>query len=235
MEIAAHARILKQRAEHRFGIQVLERIADDDLPAERLGAGFHDGNGLRQALFVDKEGAGLRLRHAMGQRHRLCGGSGLVEQRGIGDIEPRQIGDQRLEIEQRLEPALADLRLIRRIGRVPGGIFQDIALDRGRHDRAVITLADERGQHAVLVGRRTQPVKGPALGQRTAEIERRLLPDRCRHGFINELFQARNADNAQHLRNFLRRGADMAAIGEVVGIVSVGCFHACSAQPTSLL
>jgi hypothetical protein len=69
--------------------------------------------------------------------HGLGRGGGFVEQRGVGDVEPGEVRDQRLEIEQRLEPALADLRLIGRIGGIPGGVLQDVALDRTRFLSAV--------------------------------------------------------------------------------------------------
>ena len=98
-------------------------------------------------------------------------------------------------------------------------------MDGGRHDRAVIALADERGQHAVLVGGRPHPVEHAALGQRRAEIERRLLADSLRHGLIDQRIEAGYADNAQHLRHLLGRWPDMTAIGEVVGLVSLGGGH----------
>ena len=37
-------------------------------------------------------------------------------------------------LEQRLETPLRNLRLIRRVGRVPAGIFEDVPLDDRRHD-----------------------------------------------------------------------------------------------------
>ena len=43
-----------------------------------------------------------------------------------------QVADHRLEIQQRFEPALGNLGLIRRVLRVPAGIFQDVALDDRR-------------------------------------------------------------------------------------------------------
>ena len=113
MEGAAYAGILEQRAENRLCLQILERVADDDLPAERLRACLEHRNGLRQALLVDEEGVRLRLCHAVRKRHRFSGGSRLVEKRGIGDIEPGQIRDQRLEVQKRFETPLADLRLDR--------------------------------------------------------------------------------------------------------------------------
>ncbi len=55
------------------------------------------------------------------------------------------------KLKQRLEPPLADLRLIRRVGRVPGGILKDVALDDGGHNRAGIALADQRGEDLIAV------------------------------------------------------------------------------------
>ena len=46
--------ILKQGAEHRAGIEI-GGIADDDGPAQRLGAGLEDGKRLRMAVAIDKE------------------------------------------------------------------------------------------------------------------------------------------------------------------------------------
>ena len=43
VEGAAYARILEKRAENRLGIQIPERVADDDLPAERLRARLEHG------------------------------------------------------------------------------------------------------------------------------------------------------------------------------------------------
>ena len=149
-DFAGRAGILQQRAEHRRGIERGQRIADNDAPAERLGARSHHGNGLRMAIGIDEEGflsvAGQTMRH----RHRFGRGSAFIEQRRIGDIEPGEIGDHGLEIQQGFEASLADLRLIRRVGRVPGRIFQDVALDHRRQDRPVIALPDQRCADFVL-------------------------------------------------------------------------------------
>jgi hypothetical protein len=113
----------------------------DQIPAQRLGAGAQHRQRLRMHVRIDKERFGLGLRRALGQRHRFGRGGGFIEQRGVGDIEPGEIADHGLEVEQRFQPALADLRLIRRIGGVPGRIFQDVALDHRRQDGAGIALA----------------------------------------------------------------------------------------------
>ena len=43
-----------------------------------------------------------------------------------------------------------NLRLIRSVGRVPGRVLQDVALDHRRGHRAVVALPDQAGQHPVL-------------------------------------------------------------------------------------
>jgi hypothetical protein len=92
-----------------------------DRPAERLGAGLDQLDRLRMAGGVDEEGLGLRLGDALGHRHAFGGSGRFVEQRGVGDVEAGEVADHRLVVQQRLEAALGDLRLVGRVGRVPGG------------------------------------------------------------------------------------------------------------------
>jgi hypothetical protein len=55
---------------------------------ERLGAGAHHVDRLRQARRRRRRNARRRLRRRRGQRHRLGGGGRLVEHRGVGDRQP---------------------------------------------------------------------------------------------------------------------------------------------------
>ncbi len=84
------------------------------------------------------------------QADGLGRGGRFVEQRRVRHVHARQVGDHRLEVEERLEAALRDLRLIRRVRRVPAGIFEHVPLDDGRRDRVVIAEADVAPAHAVL-------------------------------------------------------------------------------------
>ncbi|MCY1517305.1 hypothetical protein D9M68_519800 [compost metagenome] len=186
VHVAVGARILEDRAENIDRIEIGEGIADDDLPAERLGAGLQESDRLRVAVLVDEEGLGLRLRDALGHRHGFSCGGRFVEQRGVGDVEAGQVADHGLVVEQRLEAALADFRLVGRIGRVPGRVFQDVALDHRRRDRAIIALADQRHELLVAVGRFAHLVERLALGHRRGPGERRLLADRRWHGIVDE-------------------------------------------------
>ena len=62
-----------------------------------------------------------------GHRHRLGDGSRFIEQRGVCHIESSQVSDHRLEIDQRFQPALRDLCLIRRVGGIPARILEDVS------------------------------------------------------------------------------------------------------------
>ena len=94
-----------------------------DAQAECLGPGPDHGDGLRQGVGVQQQDRS-RLRGPAGQGHGLGHGGRLVQQTRAGDGQTGEIGDQGLEVEQGLQPTLADLGLVRRVRRVPGGVLQ---------------------------------------------------------------------------------------------------------------
>ena len=192
--------ILQQRSEHRVRIKLGQRIAGDDAPAQRLGAGADDRKRLRVAVAIDEESLRLRARNPPRHGHAFGRGGRLVEQRRVGDFEPGEIRDHGLEVQQGFQAALADLGLIRRISRVPRRIFQDVARDHGRRDRAVIALADHRDQHLVLARNRAQLLQSLAFRQRRAEIERVPLPNALRHRLRDQCVEACGSDRLQHVR-----------------------------------
>ena len=147
---ALGGRILEENAEDLVGERKGFVVADCDLDAERLGARLHDLDRLRMAHFRDKKCV-APADDRMTKRHRFRRGGRFVEQRGIGDIERGQIGDHRLKIEQRFEAALRNLGLVRRVGRVPAGIFQNVALDDRRRDAIGVAGANEVTGHLVLL------------------------------------------------------------------------------------
>ena len=160
---------------------------------------------------IDEERFRFRLRGAFGERHGFGSSRAFIEQRGVGDVEPGQVADHGLEVEQRLQPALADLRLIRRIGGVPGRILQNVALDHRGQDGAGIALPDQRGEHLVLCGELAHMRQRLGLAEGAPEIERCLLPDRGRQRLAHQLSEAVRADACQHRCDVAGRGADMAA------------------------
>ena len=214
-DMAMRARILEDRAEHVDRIEIGERVADDHLPAERGRTGLDQRDGLRMAIGVNEEGGRLGFRDELAHGH----GFGSVEQRCVGDIETSQVADHGLVVQQRLKAALADFRLVGRIGRVPGRVFQNIALDDRRRDGAVITLADQRGQNLVLVGRFAKTVERLAFGQRGTPGQRHLLADGRGNGGVDQGVEALIANDLQHLGHFRRRRPDVTPVSEIIGLI----------------
>ena len=175
---------MKQSTEHRGRVEI-GGIADDHTPTHRLGAGLHNRNRLRMAIAIDEECIGLRFRHAPRHRHGFRGSGRFVEQRGVGDLEPRQIDDHGLKIQQCLESPLADLRLIRRIGRVPGRALEHIALNDSRQMAPVISLADKRDRRPVARRHFTHLRQQLRLGQRAPKIQRPRLADIARDRLVD--------------------------------------------------
>ena len=106
-----------------------------------------------------------RLRGAAGEQHPLDDRGALVEHRRVRGVEPGEVGDHRLEVDERLEPALRDLGLVRRVRRVPARVLEHVALDDRGRDRAVVAEADHRRAHGVLLGERAQLGERLALGR----------------------------------------------------------------------
>ncbi len=75
---------------------------------------------------------------AVTHRHRLGGGGAFIEEGGIGDFEAGEIGDNGLEIQQRLEPTLRNLRLVGRVSRVPTWVFKNGPLDNAGGQGVVV-------------------------------------------------------------------------------------------------
>ena len=151
---AAGARQLDDDPEELAIGQALPEVGGDDLDAERLGAGGQHGGSL--AVHVDIDGQPVRrpAHGAMQQGHRLGGSGALVEHRGVGDLEPGEVTHHGLEVQQRLEPALADLRLIRRVGGVPRRILKNVAAQHRWGERVEVALPDHRHRDGVGVGER---------------------------------------------------------------------------------
>ena len=133
----------------------MRRGTGDDLDPERTRAGAHDVLRLREDVVGDEEAVALASSDALTQRHRLGGGGRLVQHRRVGDRHAGQVADHRLEIDERLEPSLRYLGLVRRVRGVPRRILEHVAQDHAGRVRAVVPLADERSHHLVL--RRDRP------------------------------------------------------------------------------
>ena len=72
----------------------------------------------------------------MQQRHRFRRSGGLIQQRGVRDLHPRQIRDQRLEIQERFETTLRDaLSML-----LASAVQTAVVVDEGGRYAGVLTL-----------------------------------------------------------------------------------------------
>ncbi len=173
--IAVNPECIGPRHDQRRRFTVRFILADRD--AQRSRVRFHHIQNLRMQragqrnfrpfLAVVAEG------HADGLGHRRR----LVEQGGGGDRQAGQFGHKGLEMEQHFEPPLADLGLIGGIGRVPGGVLEQIALDDRRHDAAMVALADKAFQHLVFAHHFRKFGQSFRLACRSRQVERAVEPD----------------------------------------------------------
>ena len=183
---------------------------------------MHHRDGLRQRVGVDHEGAGGRPVGSADQGHRLRGRRGLVEQGGVGGGQAGQVTDHGLEVQQCLEPALGDLRLVRRVGGVPAGILQHIAANHRRGGRSVVAEPDHR--LAGVVARRASARSSAAAcrlggGPRQAQLlgGADALGDRGVHQRLERV----EPERGQHRGPVLVPGSDVTD-GEGPGGVELG-------------
>ena len=199
-----------RRTERVDAVDVGE-VGDRHLDAQRQGPGLGDRDGLRQGVPVDEEDRlGGALRAAAHEGHRLGDRGGLVEERRAGDGEAGEVADDGLEVDEGLEPALGDLRLVRRVGGVPGGVLQDVALDHRRGHRAVVAEADHRAHQRVEAGQPTQLADHGALRRCGVEAQGPVRTDGAGYGDVDEGVEGGLADHLEHRRHVVRGRADVA-------------------------
>ncbi len=221
---AVGRRVLEEDAEEVPRREVdRRRIADPDVDADRAGAGLDHLDRLRMAVLGDEEDVPLAIADGVAEMHRLGRGGALVEQRGVGDRQPGQVGYHGLEVEQRLEAPLRDLRLVGGVLGVPARVLQDVALDHPRRDAAVVAHAEEGTEDLVPAGDAAQGAEQLLLAEIAAggepgEVERRLAEDRLGDGLAHQLGERAGADHLQHLPDLPLAGAQVAADEGVGGI-----------------
>ena len=189
--VAARRRVLQRARRSTPPSGSPSREVGDRRPrcraARRASAAPRSSAGRRRGR--PRSGCDAAFDDAPRDRHRLGRGRGLVEQRRVRDRQPGEVADHRLEVQQRLEPALRDLRLVRRVRRVPGRVLEHVAQDDLRRVRAVVAEADHRRHHAVAVPELAQLGEHVDLGQRLRHVQVAAEQDRARHGGVGELVE----------------------------------------------
>jgi glycine dehydrogenase (decarboxylating) len=214
---AVGRRILHEHAEHLGAERRRRRVAHRDLHAACPRPRAHDVDRLRVAARVDEEG-GLPLLPArlIRHEHRLRRRGALVEQRRVRDLQTGEIDHHGLEVQQRLEAPLRDLRLVRRVRGVPAGVLEDVPLDHRRRVGIVIPVAQIRAEDPVLPGDRPHRLERLVLGAALVDGERPARPDRRGDGRVDELVERRGAEHGEHLRHVALARPDVAR-NEAVG------------------
>ncbi len=179
-----------------------------DTDAQRAHARAHHGDAVRVALIRDDHAVRARdLGHR--EAERLGAGGALIEQGGIGHVQPGEVGDHGLEVQQRLQPALADLGLVGGVGGVPAGIFQDVPLDDRRREGVVVAEADEAAHHFVPAHHLAQTAQGGLLIQRLGQVQNIALADGLGHHLVNQCVERVHAQTLQHGRCLFSGGTDV--------------------------
>ena len=148
---------LKQHPKH-IGIPTEGlRLGSLQHNAQGFGAGLQHRPGLRQHRRIHQKTLGVwPFANRQAQPHRLCSRSGLIQQRSVGNREPRQLADQGLKVEQRFEAALGDFGLVRGVSGVPGRVLEHMAFDQRRGRGVVITQANQRATDTIAGSHQTQ-------------------------------------------------------------------------------
>src|SRR3989338_3053381 len=156
--------------------------------------------------------------------HLFCRRGPFVQQRCVRHIHTGEVHHHRLEIQQRFQPALRDLRLVRRVLRVPTRVFENIALNNGGSDGAVVSETEIRRSNDILVCDAPHMTDKAMFAHSVAQVHRRCASDRCRNGLFDQSLKARHADDVEHLLKLFRSGPYMPLL-EFSGDAIVGTVH----------
>ena len=214
---AVGAGVLHKHAKHVIAERCGTMITDDDVHPAHVRTRANHVDGLWVTELGDEERVLIGLAsHGVRQRHGFSGRGGLVQERGIGDLEPRQVDHHRLKVEQRLQSSLRDFRLIRCVGRIPAWVLEDVSLNRRGRNRVVEPKAEERPGELVLVCQRAQRRQRLVFGLRWRQFEIALHPNGRGHRGVDQLVERPVAQCPDHFLHFIVRWPYVAR-GERVG------------------
>jgi hypothetical protein len=194
--------------------QARRQVGDPHGEAQRLGAGQHHGQGLRQRVGIDDDrpvAAGLV--GPAHQQHRLDHRRGLVQQRGVGHRQPGEVGDHGLEVQQRLQAPLGDLGLVGGVGGVPARGLQHVAQDDRGRVGVVVALADHLHGRGVAVREGAQLLEHLLLAEGLRQVQRGALTDVGGHGGVRQVVEAGAAHTGEHGLHGVGAGTDV-PVGE---------------------
>ena len=194
--------------------QTLAEIGHHDGKTNGLGAGLDHRNGLRVTICVNQEDGigGHTLSHPARQRHCLGGCGCFVQQRRIGQGHPGEVRDHGLKVQERLEAALGDLWLIRRVGRVPRGAFHHVPENHAGGDRVAVAQPDHGSHHLIAVSQRPQIGQGLGLGACWWQVQRVGETNPGGDGRFHQIVERCMPEGGQHLGLVLDRWSQVPAL-----------------------
>ncbi len=171
-------------------------------------SGAHHGQRLVEDAGVHQHDRALALR-AAGHPDSLGDRRALVEQGRPRRGQAGEVGHHRLEGQQHLEPALADLGLVRGVGGVPGGVLEHVAANHGRSDGAVVAEADHRPAGTVHGRVAGEFGSGGRLVERGWQVECVLQQNVAGHGRRGEGVQRVETDRLEQFLPVVAYGTDV--------------------------
>ena len=203
-------RVLQERTDDFAVGQTLFEVRHYDGDSQRRSARLDNSDRLGQCILVNEKQARVLLGVTEAERHRLGRCRRLIEQRCIRHRQPRQVGDDRLIVEQRLEATLGNLGLIRRVGRVPGGVLEHLPQDDLRRMGVVVAQPDHLRHHLIALTDLAQLCEHLDLGRGGRHINRLAHPNRAGDGCLLEGIQRGVAKLGKHRCLFVGAGSDVA-------------------------
>ena len=201
--------VLQQHAAHVVpGVVKVVLVAHDNLQPESVRARAAHLDGLRVALLGDQELGLLPAVDRRAHRHRFRRGGALVQERRLRHRHAGEVRNHRLVVQERLQAALRDLRLVRRVLRVPAGVLQHVAQDDGGDVRAVVPRALVGLEHLVLARHRLEHGQVLALRERLrplTHLHAVVAADVRGHGRVHERVHGLEPDVLGH-RRLIRLG-----------------------------
>ncbi len=215
LDAALGARVLEQKpAQIEFVEGCGFRVAQVQRHAQGFGPGAHDLDRLGVAVRGDEKAGALAAMDTSAHAHGLGGGGGFVEERGVGQWQPGEIGHHCLKDQQRFQAALGNLGLVGGVLGIPTGVLENAALDDPGHDDAGIAHAQPRPGGLVFLGHGFQLAQkfGLAQGAMGQAIEGKFFfaSNMRRDRRIGECVQGVEAQGLEHLLSISGSGTDMA-------------------------
>ena len=180
--------------------------------AEPLEIGAHDLPVLRRQRSRDEHAAGLRASNRLRHQHGFGGRRRAVVHARVGDLEAESEAIERLELERRLQRALAHLGLVRRVRRRELAPLDHVIDDRRNEMRvgAGAGEAEEARRHAVRAGQLAKRARGVGLTEPVGNVERGL-PAQVRRNVRDQVVEGSQADRRQASRRRRPRCAGCSA------------------------